>query len=76
MGEDIALFDAVFFNLAADVASVSLGAWEEACSTTLIFAKLTALPRDLIPRLDCCLSLSTKLLKTASPLLPILESTD
>lgn len=35
MGEDIALFDAAFFNLAADVASVSalgLGGGPSACS--------------------------------------------
>jgi hypothetical protein len=69
MGEDIALFDAAFFNQAADVASVS-PLWPQRrlfCSRGI--RNLTCFLRDWILRLDFCLRLSTKLPKTASPLI-------
>lgn len=69
MGEDIALFDAAFFNLAADVASVS-PPWASKKPFPAAFVSGKADPaffRDWILRLDFCLRLSTKLPKTASP---------
>ncbi len=41
MGEDIALFDAAFFNLAADVASVSPLGLREGFSAAFVSGKLT-----------------------------------
>lgn len=41
MGEDVALFDAAFFNLAADVASVSPLGLREGFSVASISGKLT-----------------------------------
>ena len=69
MGEDIALFDAAFFNQAADVASVSPLGLREGFSAAVVFGNLTCFLRDWILRLDFCLRLSTKLPKTASPLI-------
>lgn len=53
MNQDISLFDAAFFNLAQDVASVSsafaVRLWNGKADSLFSFARV------LIPRLDCCL---------------------
>jgi hypothetical protein len=76
MSEDIALFDAAFFNLAADVASVSSGVREKIHISKYVLTKLIDLPRGLILKLDCCSSLSMKRLKMVSSYVPSVETTN
>ncbi|KAK2057592.1 hypothetical protein LY76DRAFT_97387 [Colletotrichum caudatum] len=57
--EDVALFDAPFFNFPAELAKVSRRKWEEG-NTRYSKLHLTAFPRRWTPRYVCCSRSSTK----------------